>query len=107
MAEKIKKRVHVPVIAVGSIRNPEFAEAILEGQKADLVAMGRQLLADPYWVKKVSEGRNDEIRRCIRCNNCIEQYGMGNLFPARSMLQQAGKKVFLQFPPNNVNGSWS
>ena len=77
MAEKIKKRVHVPVIAVGSIRNPEFAEAILEGQKADLVAMGRQLLADPYWVKKVSEGRNDEIRRCIRCNNCIEQYGMG------------------------------
>ncbi len=39
--------------------------------------MGRQLLADPYWVKKVSEGRNDEIRRCIRCNNCIEQYGMG------------------------------
>lgn len=77
LAEEIKKQVRVPVIAVGSIGNPELAESILGQGKADLIALGRQLIADPYWVKKVSEGRYEDIRRCIRCNNCIEKFGMG------------------------------
>lgn len=77
LAEVIKRHVHVPVIGVGSIRNPEFAEAVLAQGKADLIALGRQHIADPYWVKKVAEGRVEDIRPCIRCNTCIEKYRLG------------------------------
>lgn len=68
LAEEIKKRVSIPVIAVGKISNPELAEEILREGRADLVAMGRALLADPELLKKVAEGREEEIRPCIYCN---------------------------------------
>jgi len=77
LAEAIKRHVQVPVIAVGSIRNPEFAEGVIAQGKADLVALGRQHIADPFWVKKAAEGRPEDIRPCIRCNNCIEKYRLG------------------------------
>ena len=67
MAEEIKKAVKVPVITVGSIRDPEVAERILVEGKADLIGLSRQLLADPDWAIKAQEGRFDDIRKCISC----------------------------------------
>jgi 2,4-dienoyl-CoA reductase-like NADH-dependent reductase (Old Yellow Enzyme family)/thioredoxin reductase len=72
-AEAVKKLVKVPVIAVGKLGDPATAARILEENKADFIAIGRPLLADPYLPKKAQEGRLDEIMRCIYCNNgCTE-----------------------------------
>ena len=68
LAEEIKKVVAIPVIAVGKISSPEVAERILRQEQADLVAMGRALLADPELPRKAAEGREGEIRPCIYCN---------------------------------------
>lgn len=68
LAESIKKVVSVPVIAVGRIPTVELANRVVETGKADLVALGRAFLADPYFPKKAMEGRSDEIRVCIGCN---------------------------------------
>ena len=68
IAERIKSGLKVPVIAVGRINRPALAEEVLAQGKADLVAMGRALLADPQLPIKAFEGREDEIRPCIGCN---------------------------------------
>jgi len=70
---EIKKVVDVPVIGAQAIRTPELAEKILEAGKADMVALGRVLIADPDWPKKAEEGRPEDIRQCIGCNQgCID-----------------------------------
>lgn len=72
LAEEIKKVVKIPVITVGVIRSPNVAERILAEGKADFVAVGRTLIADPHWAKKAKEGRDEDIRKCISCNiGCI------------------------------------
>ena len=68
LAEAIKKNVNIPVIAVGRINTPAVAEEILTKGQADMVAIGRQLIADPFWPRKVSQGRRDEIVACDSCN---------------------------------------
>jgi len=71
-AEAIKQAVDIPVIAVGRINSPQLAGDIIFQNKADLVALGRQLITDPYWVKKVQEGRLSDIVLCDSCNkNCV------------------------------------
>jgi 2,4-dienoyl-CoA reductase-like NADH-dependent reductase (Old Yellow Enzyme family)/thioredoxin reductase len=70
LAAAVKRTVAIPVIAVGVIREPAFAERVLADGKADFVAIGRGLLADPDWAAKAAEGRSQDIRRCISCNNC-------------------------------------
>ena len=70
LAAAIKEAVSVPVIAVGRINTPAMAESILEQGKADLIALGRPLLADPDWPRKVMAGKENEIRKCIYCNSC-------------------------------------
>ncbi|ADL07895.1 FAD-dependent oxidoreductase [Thermosediminibacter oceani] len=75
-AAAIKKAINgkVPVIAVGRIKDPVMAEQVIQEGKADLVSMGRALLADPELPKKVSEGRIQEIRKCIGCNQgCVDR----------------------------------
>jgi 2,4-dienoyl-CoA reductase-like NADH-dependent reductase (Old Yellow Enzyme family)/thioredoxin reductase len=67
LAEGIKSVVDVPVIACGAIEDPVFAESVLGNSKADLVAIGRPLFADPEWPNKARAGRLDEIRPCLRC----------------------------------------
>ena len=69
-AEGVKKRVRVPVIAVGRIE-PEEAEALLVRGGADFVAMARKLLADPELARKLTEGRRADIRPCIYCYTCV------------------------------------
>ena len=74
MADRIRKRVSVPIIAVARINSPVIAEQALSEEKADLIAVGRGLIADPYWVQKVAAGQNEEIRTCIACNQgCMER----------------------------------
>jgi len=68
LAEAIKGVLRIPVITVGRIHHPGLADEILVRSKADLVAMGRPLLADPYLPQKTMEAREDEIRPCMSCN---------------------------------------
>ncbi len=72
LAEEVKKLTNVPVIAVGRL-DLELSEKILEEGKADLIAIGRRLLADPDLPNKVAEGRLDEITPCIGCMECGER----------------------------------
>jgi len=73
-AAVIKQVAGIPVITVGRIKSPEVAEEILEQGKADMVALGRQLICDPDWPQKVAAGDFDEIRPCIGCTqSCINR----------------------------------
>ncbi len=67
-AEEVKKVVDIPVITVNRFNDPCLANMAIKAGKADFVAMGRASLADPYLPKKAEEGRFDEIRQCIGCN---------------------------------------
>ena len=74
LAAAVKSVVDVPVIAVGRINDPYDAADVLHLGHADMVAMTRQQIADPETVNKMREGRIDEIRRCIGCNQgCIDR----------------------------------
>ena len=82
LAAAVKKHVKIPVITVNKIRTPELAEKILKAKKADYVAIGRTLLADPEWPNKVAAGQLDKIMPCIACNQaCI-----GRLFAGQDVL---------------------
>ena len=82
LARKVKDVVDIPVIAVGRFNDPALADEIIERGDADLVAFGRQFLADPDFLIKAREGRTEDIRKCIACNQgCIERLilGEGNI----------------------------
>lgn len=80
LAEAIKKDVTIPVIGVGRINTPEVAEEILAQGRADMVAIGRQLIADPFWPRKVRENRFDDVVACDSCNiNCSSSAFKRNL----------------------------
>ena len=81
LASAVKKEVKIPVIAVGSILKPEFAEEILKTGKADFIALGRPLLADPNWANKAKVGKPEEIRSCILCN----EFCIGRLFQYKTV----------------------
>lgn len=68
IAGDIKKAVNVPVSAVGRIVDAEMAARVIESGMADMVAVGRPLLADPDWGTKIAAGKACDIRRCISCN---------------------------------------
>ena len=69
---RIKKALDIPVMAVGRINDPLIADEIIRQEKADLVCIGRGLLADPEMPLKAKSGRLDEIRTCIACNTCMQ-----------------------------------
>jgi 2,4-dienoyl-CoA reductase-like NADH-dependent reductase (Old Yellow Enzyme family) len=70
-AAAVKKRVAVPIIAVGRLGDPTIAERAVSQGKADFIALGRALIAEPQWVEKVRHG--EPIRRCLACNTCINE----------------------------------
>ena len=72
LAAAVRRSVDVPVMVVGRIHDPALAEEILRRGDADLVVMGRPLLADPELPEKARTGRVREIRRCISCQHCID-----------------------------------
>lgn len=75
-AREIKKKVRIPVAVVGAIMTPEEGEEVIASGAADMVVIGRALLADPFWVQKAFEGRADDIVPCIRCMRCYAQHAI-------------------------------
>lgn len=79
LAGAIKKMVSIPVAVAGRIVDPKMAEEILQKGEADLITLGRALIADPEFPKKVQEGRVDDIRPCIGClQGCLTQLYRGD-----------------------------
>jgi 2,4-dienoyl-CoA reductase-like NADH-dependent reductase (Old Yellow Enzyme family) len=74
-AAQIKREVHVPIIAVGRLGDPVIAADAISSGKADFVALGRSLIADPEWANKVKRG--EPVRRCLACNTCINEMRSG------------------------------
>lgn len=73
-AQKIKEVTDVPVIAVGRFNDPRLADKLIAEGAADMIAFGRQQLADPDFLNKAKAGQYDKIRKCIACNQgCIER----------------------------------
>ncbi|MDD3184316.1 MAG: FAD-dependent oxidoreductase [Anaerostipes sp.] len=68
MAKAVKEKYKKPCVTMGNIRDPKIAEDILARGDADLIGMGRGLIADPHWVSKVESGHEEDIRKCISCN---------------------------------------
>ncbi len=71
-AAAVKKKVSVPVMGAGRIHTPELAEAYLAEGQLDIVGIGRQLVADPYYPEKIRQGRFDEVVSCLSCNVCLD-----------------------------------
>ena len=73
LAAEIKKHVSKPVATIGALNDPAQMEEILASGQADVIYMGRALLADPFLPEKVMGGREDEIVRCLRCFTCMAE----------------------------------
>ncbi|MGN0267139.1 MAG: FAD-dependent oxidoreductase [Lachnospiraceae bacterium] len=73
LAAEIKKHVKVPVATLGGLNDPAQMEEIIASGKADVVYMGRALLADPELPRKVTENRDEDIVRCLRCFTCMAE----------------------------------
>jgi 2-enoate reductase len=105
VAEAVKNVVDIPVITVGKILDPLFAEKILREKKADFVAIGRGLLADEEWASKARRGRIADIRKCIACNEgCVGR--LGNKYATCTVNARVGRESFLRITrsetPKNV-----
>ena len=72
LIKAVKDHVKIPVIGVSSIREPAVADKFLENGVEDFISMGRSWLADEEWGKKVQEGREHELCKCINCLRCFE-----------------------------------
>lgn len=68
MAKAVKEKFEKPCISMGNYRNPAVVEKVLASGDADLIGMGRGLIADQQWVNKVANGKECDIRKCISCN---------------------------------------
>ena len=71
LAAALKKKLGIPVIAVGRLHTPQAAERVLQQGHADFVAAGRPFLCDPLWPLKAAQGEGDRIRPCVACNHCL------------------------------------
>ncbi len=79
LAEQVRQRVSIPVVAVGRLQDPVIAERALTSGSADFVALGRGLLADPDWVNKIASGHAADIIPCISCHEgCLQQMTEGH-----------------------------
>ena len=72
LAKAIRTMVNIPVIATTVIRDPDYAESLLNEGYMDFIGMGRSFLADPQWPAKAAAGHPEDIRRCISCLRCID-----------------------------------
>ncbi len=101
-AAQFKKALDIPVSAVGAVTLEEADKAIAEG-KVDMVALGRQLLADPETCNKLERGQEDTIRPCIRCNTCISRSHFGMKPPRCAVNPVLGREVDYSYAqPANV-----
>lgn len=93
-AKAIKQAVPVPVIAVGKLDDPSLAARALVEGKSDMVALARQLICDPYWSRKVAEGRAGEIVHCNYCNTCHTAQQRGEAIRCSQNLNLCGKPIY-------------
>lgn len=77
LARSIKETVNIPVAVAGRLHDPALATRVLESNDADLVVLGRALLADPEWPNKAATRRSDAIRPCLACNTCVANMANG------------------------------
>ncbi|MEW2502438.1 MULTISPECIES: FAD-dependent oxidoreductase [unclassified Amycolatopsis] len=77
LVQAVRQAVSVPVMAVGRLDDPALAAEIVASGDADLVLLGRGLIAEPDWPDLVRAGRLDEVRPCIACNACVDLVGRG------------------------------
>lgn len=99
LATAVKQAVRVPVVASNRINDPMLAEKILKEGRADLVTMARGLMADPYLPQKVQEGRLNEIRKCIACNQACMDH-VFSMQPIECMINpEAGHEFELTIKP--------
>ena len=89
MAKAVKEKYGKPCVTMGNIRDPKVAEEILERGDADIIGMGRGLIADPSWVNKVEFNREDELRKCISCNVGCAGHRIGLNLPIRCTVNPA------------------
>jgi len=105
LADNIKRAVSIPVMASNRITIPAEAEDILNSGMADMVNLGRVLIADPYWPEKAEQGRENEIRSCVACNQgCSDRlFGVKPvecIFNARAGYEEERNIVKSQSPKN-------
>ncbi len=79
LAKKIKPAVHIPTAALGKIDNLNYADNVLKKGISDFVAMGRSLIADPFFIRKSLAHETRYIRPCLRCNHCLHSLTFGRL----------------------------
>jgi 2,4-dienoyl-CoA reductase-like NADH-dependent reductase (Old Yellow Enzyme family)/thioredoxin reductase len=91
-AAQFKKALQIPVSVVSAV-TPEQAEEAIAAGKVDMVAMCRQLIADPDTVNKLERGRESEIRPCIRCNTCISRSHFGSKPPRCAVNPLFGREI--------------
>lgn len=77
LASAIKREVRIPVAVAGRLNDPAFAEQVLANGDADVIAMGRGLIADPAWLNHANEGGTPAIQPCIACNTCVDHLRSG------------------------------
>lgn len=82
VAKAYKEALHIPVIATNTVKDPDFAEQMLQEGVCDFVGLGRSQLADPDFMQKARQGRQAEIRGCIGCLYCRERV-LGQALPIR------------------------
>ncbi len=93
-AGAIKRAVDVPVIAVGKLDDPAIATMALAEGKCDMIALGRQLICDPYWARKVEEGRKGEIVHCSYCLTCHKAQQSGEDLRCSQNMNMYGEPVY-------------
>ena len=98
---KIRREVHIPLITSNRINMPDTAETVLARGDADMVSMARPMLADPEWVNKAAQGREDEINTCIGCNQaCLDH--IFALKPVSCLVNpRAGHETELNYLPTD------
>ena len=96
---KLKPHVSIPVVTSNRINMPEVAEEALAGGDADLVSMARPFLADPNWILKTAEGREDEINTCIACNQACLDHAFKRKLVSCMVNPRAGHETELTLAP--------
>ena len=106
MAKAVKEKFNKPVIASGNFRSPQVCEDTIANGDADLIAMGRGLIAEPYWANKVANGEEHLLRRCISCNIGCADHRLAKSQPIRCtinpdlMFEDAYKEKKVKKPVN-------
>lgn len=102
LSEKLKQAVKIPIIVAGRMDEPELAEKSLEEGKLDMIGIGRGLLTDPYWPKKVLDENFEAIRPCIGCHTGC----MGRMFEGKpeccTVNPAVGREKEYEIVPANI-----